>query len=221
MRSPEWLATQNVSLNRTVKRLRREIGSDPKKAALLGVMGLVAVYFWLPLAWGWIKPNAPGGMPANAVPSAQNDTTNTPAALTNQEAKTPQYTWRQVSEWTRADAKKRPLAPRRQQRDPFIANEIRGEEDNKALAKGPLTPADLGMVLSATIVGSRPIAHINGKKYQQGDTIKVTVDGKQMAFTLVEVRLRNVVLERNGEQFELNGPKAKSKPSQLAGQVEQ
>ena len=43
-----------MSLERFAKRLRREVIANPKKAAILGIMLLVAIYFWTPLVMGWM-----------------------------------------------------------------------------------------------------------------------------------------------------------------------
>ncbi|MBW8884592.1 MAG: hypothetical protein JF612_07410, partial [Planctomycetia bacterium] len=44
-----------VNLEKLAKQLRRDTAANPKKAAALGLMILVALYFWGPLAWKWFS----------------------------------------------------------------------------------------------------------------------------------------------------------------------
>src|SRR5437660_3518976 len=44
-----------VSLNKVTSQLRRDLAANPKKAAALALMVAVALYFWGPLAWKFIK----------------------------------------------------------------------------------------------------------------------------------------------------------------------
>src|SRR6266576_3193818 len=52
-----------VNLEKLAKQLRRDLAANPKKAAALGLMVLVALYFWGPLAWKWV---AAGGNKRNS-----------------------------------------------------------------------------------------------------------------------------------------------------------
>jgi len=45
-----------VSLNKLTKKLKRDAQRSPKKAAALGLLCVVALWFWAPLVWGWIAP---------------------------------------------------------------------------------------------------------------------------------------------------------------------
>ena len=49
---------ETVKLDKLTKQLRRDIAANPKKAAALGLMVLVALYFWGPLVWSWFAPAA-------------------------------------------------------------------------------------------------------------------------------------------------------------------
>ena len=45
-----------VKLHKLAKQARRDLLANPKKAAILGLMLLVALYFWGPLLWKWFAP---------------------------------------------------------------------------------------------------------------------------------------------------------------------
>lgn len=58
-----------MNLSRLSHQLRREVKANPGKAALLGVLLAVALYYWIPLAGKWLSP-ASGVEAARAQPAA-------------------------------------------------------------------------------------------------------------------------------------------------------
>lgn len=65
-----------------------------------------------------------------------------------------------------------------------------------------LMPADAGLVLNSTLVGSgRRMALIGGEPYWEGDTVPAPRDS--VSFRLVEIFPRQVVLERQGNRYGL------------------
>ena len=46
-----------MKLDKLVKQIGRDAAANPKKAALLGVMAVLALYFWAPLLVGWFSPS--------------------------------------------------------------------------------------------------------------------------------------------------------------------
>ena len=63
------------------------------------------------------------------------------------------------------------------------------------------------MSLSSTVIGpQRRVALINGRPYAQGKTVRAAKDGQQIEFTLAEVHPRSILLERDGQRFELKAP---------------
>lgn len=215
--------------SKVTRQLRRELTAHPKKAAVLGLLVLVALWFWAPLVWGWIAaddpaakaPSAsasvgnassalPRGPAAVSVPAAPATIAAASSAATKVD-KRPNYPWHQLVQWMDNDPRTSPADPALGRRDPFLSG---GTEVAEAdLGDGPTeipseaAPADLGMVLSSTIVGQRRrVAQINGKPYRQGEIVRLEKDGQQIEFTLAEVHPRRVVLRRKGHEFELSIP---------------
>ena len=46
-----------MKLDKLLKQAKRDLVASPKKAAVLGLMLLVAAYFWGPLLWKWMAPS--------------------------------------------------------------------------------------------------------------------------------------------------------------------
>jgi len=210
-----------VSLNRVAKRLRREAVANPKKAALLGLLAVVALYFWAPLMCGWFNsedsPKEAKSAKADAKGKSIPDAASEPGSKQKEKAhKTPEYSWQQLAEWMDNDPRTSAARSRKGQRDPFRMtkaqlaqvkpnqeqeNQVKNEEEPE------LTPQDLGMVLSSTIVGPRrQVALINGKTYRPGDTIEMEKGKQKVSFTLMEILPRRVVLSRENKPFTLNMP---------------
>ncbi len=201
-------------------RLKREIKANPKKAVILGVVTLVAVYFWVPLVLGWanknksrvaatpvVTANASTAPVASPIPNGSTGGNETSAAV--------RPSWAQVAQWKQNDPRTKTADPLATDRDPFspVKTETISPEEvaAKAASAKPavLSPAQAGLVLTSTVVGpERRVAQINGKSYSVGQTIQVIKDSKSLgiSFTLVDVQPRSVVLESDGRQFDLAIP---------------
>jgi hypothetical protein len=188
--------------------------------AILGLLCLVALWFWVPLVWGWISeeddPANPAAARASAVASSASAAL--PAAeprATANKPQSPQHDWRDLVRWMEDDPRTSATDPALGRRDPFLvprAEAARAETEDEATDEAQqalveATPEALGMVLSGTIVGPRRrVAQINGKPYRQGETVRLLKDGRQIEFALVAVHPRQIVLRRNAEEFELTIP---------------
>jgi hypothetical protein len=203
-----------VVLLKLFKQLRREVTSNPKKAAILGAGLLIALYFWAPLIWSWSgmsRPAVAAAKPAAAptvTPLAANAPKET-ASAAKKENESPQYTWQQLAEWMEHDPRKLPAEPASADRDPFPGLEtIVVPKQIQLVAKPlveekPVTPESLGLVLSSTIIAARRTAIINAKTYEEGKEIRLIWRSQRVTYLLAEVRSRGVVLVRNGERFDL------------------
>jgi len=217
-----------LSLNKLVKRLRREAASSPKKLAVLALLAVVALWFWAPLLWGWFSPADKASASAEPGPTAEATTTTaatkTVAAAVKkgtetQKEETPRHPWQELVEWMNHDPLTAAAHPLIDPRDPFVAVKTEEEEQQEQIAEtesqdvpkplpAVVTPESLELALSSTIVGPRSrVARINGKTYRPGDTVKAGKDGQKIEFALVEVHPRKVVLERKGKQFDLAIPR--------------
>jgi hypothetical protein len=200
------------------KKLRREAVANPKKAVFLGLGTVVALYFWIPLVWGWIGKSDP----AMATVAVQNDAASATVALSpvTQPAETaaketvPNRTaWPQIVEAMRKDPRTMTAPALTNTRDPFETTLVEVAQTNSVEPSKPeppkITPTAAGLALTSTIIGpQRSIAQINGKTYSVGQTIEVALDkeASNAVFKLIEVQPRRAVLEASGQRFELMIP---------------
>jgi hypothetical protein len=203
---------------RLVKRLRRDIKSSPRKAAVLALLSVVGLWFWIPLVAKWfgksdtdtvsaapIAAKAPAplsvGQPA-ANPGANVNSTG--AATTS--AVGSRRPWQQLLAWIEQDTRMTPAADFGSGRDPFHPiEEKKTKAQPIAVEKPDLTPADAGLALSSTIVGAgQKTALIGREVYREGE--KIAASHGEGEFRLVEIRPREVVLERSGKLYRLALP---------------
>lgn len=215
----QYFAKRVVSSNKLVKQLRREISAHPKKAAALGLLALVALWFWAPLVWGWIgsqdtetatevEPVADGlpAQPPGPISNLQ------PTPKKEEKTESPRHPWQKLVKWMEDDWRTSAANVVSSRRDPFRTPkpevaESQPKDETPEPDQQEVTPESLGLVLSGTAVGPRRrVAQIGGKTFRIGTTISVTKDGQQYQFTLVEVHSDRVVLERNAKRFELKIP---------------
>lgn len=217
-----------MNLNKLCRLLRREVTSNPKKATVLGLLIVVALYFWAPVVRGWIAGDEPPDRPFGGASSSPTDGGSGPVQtaglgtiglaeapqarpITPAKARPQTHPWQQTVQWMKQDPATAPVADLPQRRDPFRAAKLVVAEMNAEQHKQepepvetPVTPQSLGLILSSTVVGPRRrVALINGKSYEEGRTIESASDGHRVEFKLAEVHSRCVVLERMGERFEL------------------
>ena len=210
-------ATRTVKLSKLARQLRREALASPKKAVVLGVLALLASYYWGPLVWGWISPSEESAEPTAAEAGADLDP-GPWAAIASAQAPTPtktrQHPWTQLDEWIRQDPTTTPVEDPAGWRDPFtvVSTGIEVDQDEEAQPDEPqVTPATLGVELSGTLVGpDRRVALIGGKAYREGQTIKVDQDDRPIEFELVEVHPQRIVLHLHGSRFDLAIPERRS-----------
>jgi hypothetical protein len=225
--------TKTVNIGKLGKKLRREATANPKKAALLGLVALVAVYFWAPLLKGWIGTSssnmatttAPSGSPsASAAESAGA------APSLSQPAVPDRPSWQHIVQWMRQDPRTRTAAALTTKRNPFESPVIEMAEATEGMPKEPprpkapkITPQSVGLVLNSTIIGpQRRIAQISGKTYMVGQTVEVVKEKESFRtrFKLLEVDAHRVVLEADAERYELAIPEpGKSDRIELSGGV--
>lgn len=213
-----------VNFKRLSKQLKRELTANPKKAGLLGLVTLVAVYFWLPLVWGWVgggksQTVAAIDPPQDAINMAQPtaSTAGQPIPPDGEPQHQADIEWKPTHDWPQLvklidnDPRTLPASVLPRERDPFgtptlkiVQTADKEDEEETEIADDSFTPQSLGMVLSTTIVGDKwQVARINGKTYKQGQDIKVAKDGKELNFEVVEILPQSVILKRKERQFEL------------------
>jgi hypothetical protein len=209
-----------VNVNKLGKRLHRELKANPKKAAVLGLLAVGALWFWVPLVSNWVSPKkttTSGANKAAAVPVAGAPAA--PAAVGITENKRPSHSWEQIVALIEGDPRTRSVTKLPGRPNPF--HEVRPEEEQQRvageketkkakMAETPPDPQSLGMVLSSTIVGpDRRVALVNGKAYPEGGQVILGGGERPTEFRITQVHPKGVVLERNGKSFEVSLPDRK------------
>jgi hypothetical protein len=200
-----------VKLDKIARQIRRDIAASPKKAAVLGLMVLVALYFWAPMIWGWIKPADSGGSPVAATDVILDDEPIDPVKSTKREGRT--FSWEKVRRKVAADPRMTPARYEVTWNDPFCPSEptetgpATAGQGPRPTASAAIDPAALGLKLtSVAISAERRAAVISGRKYREGEL--VPIGGKDKASSGVEFRLtkvgfHEVELEYQGQTFTL------------------
>ncbi len=215
-----------MSVQVVIKQIQREAAANKGKAAVLAVVCLVALYFWVPLVSGWFS----GGAVAD---TGNESLVVTPAAAAAPvPAKTPaapvaaaahdEHAWYDLAHWMASDPfmASATLPPGLQ--DPFRQPAPKAEEpdpDELAQATAPEPPArldleKLGMVLTSTMVGrQRAVIQISGKtlampidangRPARATTLRYTHDGTNYEFSVLAVHSGVVILQHESETYDL------------------
>jgi len=221
-----------VNLSKLGKRLKREAAANPKKAAILGIVVLVALYFWAPLTWKWLRNAfssdtsdvAPASAPTNAIAGTLPATSSAPEATVKPAAATAspgvnQPSWEQIAAWMDKDPRTKVGPLLQNVRDPFAtpSAEVNDEQAEEAVVEkaraAAITPDAAGLTLTGTVIGpDRRVVFINGKSYKEGETVVVDKPayGGPIAFTVVDVQPYKVVLQLGDNRYELTTPKPNS-----------
>jgi len=215
-------------VSKLLRQLRREATRNPKKAGVLGLLALVAVWFWAPLVLDWVRGDGPKASAASkdsGAPAADSAAGGaaTPKDPQKPDAKQPALDWQEVVRLTGEDPKTQPAQVPPASRDPFVTPKsqlfpplpmVAKDEDPKKAEKEPkpvvpdVSPKALGLSLSSTIVGPRGgLAMIDGKAYKPNDIVVVRRDSQSVEFKLTEVHAWRVVLVRNGKSYSLEIPR--------------
>lgn len=184
----------------------RELKRSPKKSAILGLMCLVALYYWVPLVRGWF-----GGAPDEAAAAASfiAAAPADPELTKTFKKSTP---WNKLRRWMKEDQRMQSADPPKKRHpfqayDAFLAGLAKSNpEETPKAAKLESTPTTLGLVLQSTVVGGeRSTALINERSFVLGSAVKVRVaDGAEdIVFRLVDVGSNYAVLQRDGKQYAL------------------
>jgi hypothetical protein len=200
---------ETVNLDKLGKQLRRDMAANPKKAAMLALMMLVALYFWGPLAWRWLS--AQGSKRSSKVNLASLILTDDPAEPSHQNKARggAKFKWERARELIRQDARMRSASFDVSWHDPFgkpaggAAIDTSAATTKAAAEAMALQAENAGLVLESVIVGPRTrVATINGESCREGD--RISVPNKQDPETRLEFRVvriyRHAVELEVGEQ---------------------
>lgn len=94
----------HVSLEKQIKQLSRDLKKNPGKAAALGLLGIVAVWFWLPLIYKPGDPTPPApATPTTAATQVPTTPTATTAATPSPTTTETKHPWKDVARWIEHD----------------------------------------------------------------------------------------------------------------------
>jgi hypothetical protein len=200
-------------LDKLVKQLRRDMAANPKKAAALGLMVLVALYFWGPLIVQWVSS---GSNKRSKMDTAALILTDDPIepAQQNRTRSASRFRWERARQLILQDSLMSSAVFDPIWVDPFaksaaaIALEQSAETGSEAApasegAATSISPDELSLVLGGVFLGPKNrVATINGEACREGDTI--TVPGKDdkslsQKIRIVQIRRQSVMIEVGGK----------------------
>jgi hypothetical protein len=208
-----------MNWNKLAERLRRDLARNKAKSSVLGVLCLVALYYWFPLvAKLWSKPDT-ANKKSDAAATATEDPVEASAPTAPPQV---DFVWQDFLVWSKNDPRMSAMTLPSGIRNPFqsVATEAVAQangdasetaEASASAASPRATPAELGMQLKGTMVGRRgSTANISGIAYQLGTRVPAgspeqaaSPEAAGMEFMLVEIGDRHVLLERDGNLFRL------------------
>jgi hypothetical protein len=201
-----------VKLDKLARQIRRDILASPKKAAALGLMLLVALYFWAPMVWGWISPGGKTKAMAGSGVILEDDPVD-PVAKANKAKFV--FSWEKIRKQVAADPRMTPAAFDRSWTNPFRSLEqqqaaiaVKNATAAAAVTAPDFDPEKAGLTLTSIVIGSRQRwATIGGENYAEGDKVRpLAADGKPVPgieYLLARVDRHEVELERNGKRYKL------------------
>ena len=210
---------EEVSTNNFTVKLKKELLRSPKKSAALALISVVAIWFWVPLVWGWIAPSSNGATATESVSAADSTTPTSivqPAAAqpvaTAQQASS-ELNWKNLADLFQNHRLMQTAQLRREAAAPFgkakpeandeVANEenaVEGaaEEGNSQVTAVIPEPAELGLLLSSTIVGGDiRLAMINGETCTVGEILVIPQGQREIEFEIIKIQ-KDAVLLLNG-----------------------
>lgn len=202
-----WHLAEAVNIKKLSHQLTKEIKRSPAKAAALGALLLVAVWFWFPLLQGWFGSagkSTPGATAANA---SLPVTLATPNALpTGPAVAGKSADWREVAARMVADPWMKPGELRNATFDPFFPEKpveamVATTQPTAAKQLGEVSPESTGLAVSSVIAGPRPLARINSQNYRIGDQV---VAGEGIAsYTVTAIESWGVQLQGQHRSYKL------------------
>lgn len=195
-----------VKTQQVVNQLTREIKRNPAKAAVLGGLLVVAVWFWFPLIQRWLGPSNV----ASAKPTDESivvSPTSSPVATTASPAST--TSWKSTVKQIRNDPWMKAGTLRSETFDPFYPEQPLDtqltsiETAPEATLVPDVSPETAGLAVTSVITGGRfSMARINKRNYHVGD--EITLQGGQVTFTVVAIKNWGVLLQGQRRAYELH-----------------
>ncbi len=216
-----------MKLDKLLKRLKRDAAASPQKAGALGLMVLVALYFWAPLVMKFLPKGKAKPGAAAAVPVLLGDDPVLVKAVVH--PATDSTHWDQVRDVVAKDqlmlatdahpSWHNPFTPLQPDDEPKTKSQPTTEipqPDLKTLSAAPAIDAEIAqqqlstVSLSSVLVGKRSVsAVIRGKLYRVGDVLSFGGDNGAPAveFRITAIDEQGVDLKYDNKPFRLERPK--------------
>ena len=196
-----------MKLDKLARQLRRDISANPKKAAALGLMVLVAIYFWAPIVGGWTGKIGPDRKVA-AEGLILEDEPVDPVAQARRARQV--FPWEKVRKLVQSDPRMTPATFQTSWQNPFRKPDQASEQTTEPLPQAnanDIDPALAGLALTGVAIGPRVrAATISGKTYKEGEIVSPLTAGGQpstVEFKLSRVDYFEIELQRNGKTYKL------------------
>jgi hypothetical protein len=185
------------------KRIRRELVKSPAKSASLGLVCLVALWYWVPILFDWASgaPETPPDIRVVKPTEVGTTDTHVGPVVAPTTALLTTSNWQTLAKSMDDDPSTKSAELPEDQRDPFgrlgagdseeTLEQLQDEIDDEptgglatAKSSGGNEPdvSELKLVLGGTIIGGRfRSATINGSSYQEGDVVRVAVNANSRA----------------------------------------
>ncbi|WP_425613867.1 hypothetical protein NA78x_003711 [Anatilimnocola sp. NA78] len=219
-----------MKLDKLLKRLKRDLAASPQKAGALGLMILVALYFWAPLVMKATKGKAkPGAVAvsqviladdpvlAKAAPHAATDSTRwdrVRLALANDQLLTPAA--HHVS-WTNPFSRLREQAKPDESETAAESAAMAATQQPKTITPEPALNKEqlAGVMVSSILIGKREAAAvISGTVYRVGDKLILGAENAKSAIELLIVSIDElgVDLKHQDKSYRIERSRPKLSP---------
>jgi hypothetical protein len=204
-----------VKLDKLAKQLRRDLLANPKKAGALGLMVLVALYFWAPLVKKWVVPAKSTASAVVAGLILEDEPTDA-SQVTRSAGK--MFRWDKVRELIQKDKRMTSALLDASVLDPFRGVAPKSHEpapmhepETQPAPESPPTPTidpgTAGLVLTSVMIGpQRSTATINGEAHRLGELVEIatkSADGRPLAYRLAHIDRTGIQLEAGGKAWRL------------------
>lgn len=198
----------SINVNKLTNQLTREFKKNPGKAAALGGLLLVAVWFWYPLVKKWTGGSDAVAKPQVVAPVAEHSSVAVAAETTPVASSVGPQDWRAITQTIDEDSWMKPGTLKSDSFDPFYPEQeintmLTSIDQPEKPEPIDLLPTAAGLVVTSVIIGnSDPIARINNQNYHLGDLISGT--SENVRYRLVGVRSWGVLLQGSRQVHELH-----------------
>lgn len=216
-----------MKLDKLLKRLKRDLAASPQKAGALGLMVLVALYFWAPLVLKWVKkPSKPAAIAANPV-ALPSGPAVTPAVV---RPATDSARWNRVRQSISQDRLMAAVPHQAGWTNPFnrlkskMVDSAEAPAETSTSATPQIAPTArpalskehlAGIAISSILISTRDSAAvIRGTVYRVNDSLSLSeeTEDARLEVRIVGIDELGIDLEHEGRQYRIDRLRPKLSP---------